>query len=63
MQFLPRYYLFGFTQGSMNNNTALPQTIGWEDTNKGGMGTFDPLAETSLPSLERRGRGWLMMQQ
>ena len=45
MQFLPRYYLFGFTQGSMNNNTALPQTIGWEDTNTGAMGTFDPLAE------------------
>ena len=45
MKFLPRYYLFGFTQGSMNNNTALPQTIGWEDTNSGGMGTFDPLAE------------------
>ena len=45
MKFLPRYYLFGFTQGSMNNNTALPQTIGWEDTNAGGMGTFDPLAE------------------
>ena len=45
MQFLPRYYLFGFSQGSMNNNTALPQTIGWEDTNTGAMGTFDPLAE------------------
>lgn len=45
MKYLPRYYLFGFTQGSMNNNTALPQTIGWEDTNTGSMGTFDPLAE------------------
>ncbi|MBQ7512318.1 MAG: RagB/SusD family nutrient uptake outer membrane protein [Prevotella sp.] len=45
MSFLPRYYLFGFSQGSMNNNTKLPQTIGWEDTNQGGMGTFDPLAE------------------
>ena len=45
IKFLPRYYLFGFSQGSMNNNTKLPQTIGWEDTNQGGMGTFDPLAE------------------
>lgn len=45
MKYLPYYYLFGFTQGSMNNNTALPQTIGWEDTNTGQMGTFDPLAE------------------
>lgn len=45
IKFLPRYYLFGFSHGSMNNNTALPQTIGWEDTNRGGMGTFDPLAE------------------
>ncbi len=46
MNFLPRYYLFGFTEGSMNNNTALPQTIGWEDTNNGGAnGTFDPLSD------------------
>ena len=45
MKYLPRYYLFGFTQGALNNNTALPQTIGWEDTNRGSMGTFDPLAE------------------
>ena len=46
MNYLAKYYLFGFTQGSMNNNTALPQTIGWEDTNHGGAnGTFDPLAE------------------
>jgi len=45
MQFQPYYYLFGFCQSSMNNNTALPQTIGWEDTNTGAMGTFDPLAE------------------
>lgn len=45
MEFKPHYYLFGLTQSAMNNNTALPQTIGWEDTNRGGMGTFDPLAE------------------
>ena len=49
MNFLPRYYLFGFTEGSMNNNTALPQTIGWEDTNNGGAnGTFDPLSDTPV---------------
>ena len=45
MKFLPHYYLFGFTDGAMKDNTALSQTIGWEDINKGGMGTFDPLAE------------------
>lgn len=44
--FLPKYYFLGFTQGAMNQNVNLPQTIGWENTNQGGAnGTFDPLAE------------------
>ena len=44
--FLPKYYFIGFTQGAMNRNINLPQTIGWENTNQGGAnGTFDPLAE------------------
>jgi len=47
MNFLAKYYFFGFTQGSMNNNTMLPQTIGWEDTNNGSKnGTFDPLDDS-----------------
>ncbi len=44
--FLARYYFFGFTQGALNNNTKIQQTIGWEDSNNGNAnGTFDPLAE------------------
>lgn len=46
MNFLPRYYFLGLTQGTQNNNKALEQTIGWEDSQHGGsMGTFDPLAD------------------
>lgn len=44
--FRAKYYLFGFTQGAMNNNSLIEQTIGWEDSNNGfSNGTFDPLAE------------------
>jgi starch-binding outer membrane protein, SusD/RagB family len=46
MDFLPRYYLLGFTSGIQDQNKTLPQTIGWEDyENSGANGTFDPLAE------------------
>lgn len=46
MEFLPRYYFLGLTQGAMDKNKGLQQTIGWENTNEGGAnGTFDPLAE------------------
>lgn len=46
INFLPRYYFLGFSQGAMNNNEGIEQCIGWEDSNNGGtMGTFDPLAE------------------
>lgn len=46
MNFLPRYYFLGLTQGAQNNNKALEQTIGWEDSQHGGSaGTFDPLAD------------------
>ena len=42
-----KYYFLGFSLGAMNRNDArLKQTIGWSD-NRGGTGTFDPLAETS----------------
>lgn len=45
-QFFAKYYFLGLTHGAMNNNTKIEQTIGWEDTNRGGAnGTFDPLAE------------------
>lgn len=43
--FLPKYYLLGFSSGAQDHNKRLPQTIGWEDSNTGSMGTFDPLAE------------------
>ena len=40
-----KYYFLGFSLGAMNRNDArLKQTIGWSD-NRGGTGTFDPLAE------------------
>lgn len=46
MNFLPKYYFLGFTQGAMSSNASLPQNIGWGDYNAGGSnGTFDPLAE------------------
>lgn len=46
INFLPRYYLLGFRQGTLSNMKSVQQTIGWEDSNNGGAnGTFDPLAE------------------
>lgn len=46
IDFQPYYYFMGFSQGALNNNSGIEQTIGWSDTNKGGAaGTFDPLAE------------------
>ena len=45
-KFFAKYYFFGFTQGALNNNSKIRQTIGWEDSNNGNAnGTFDPLAE------------------
>lgn len=43
--FRPEYYFLGFKENMMKKNITLHQTIGWTDTNYGGMGTFDPLAE------------------
>ncbi len=46
ISFLPRYYFLGLSQGALNNNLKIQQTIGWEDSNNGGSaGTFDPFAE------------------
>ncbi len=44
MDFKPQYYIFGFSSGIHSNNSGLEQTMGWNDTQHGGMGTFDPLA-------------------
>ena len=43
--FRPKYYFLGFKSGALNHNTAVEQTIGWDDTRTSGMGTFDPLEE------------------
>ena len=43
--FRPEYYFIGFRASAQVNNTTLLQTIGWTDSQKGGLGTFDPLAE------------------
>jgi hypothetical protein len=46
IDFLPRYYLLGFSSTIQDGNRSLLQTIGWEDYENGGAnGTFDPLAE------------------
>lgn len=46
MNFRPKYYFLGFSQGASSNNIGLLQNIGWADYNNGGaLGTFDPLAE------------------
>lgn len=45
INFLPRYYFLGLRSSAQLNNNTLKQTIGWEDSQTGGMGTFDPLAE------------------
>ena len=44
--FRPKYYFLGLASGAQNSNKHIPQTIGWQDYNNGGiLGTFDPLAE------------------
>lgn len=40
-----KYYFLGFKRSAQQMNSTLLQTIGWEDIVRGGMGTFDPLAE------------------
>lgn len=46
IDFKPHYYFLGLRPGAQNNNTALPQTIGWQNhLTAGTPGTFDPLAE------------------
>ena len=43
--FRPEYYIIGLKASAQVNNTTLLQTIGWTDSQQGGLGTFDPLAE------------------
>ena len=43
--FRPEYYFIGLKSSAQTNNSTLIQTIGWVDSQKGGYGTFDPLAE------------------
>lgn len=43
--FRPEYYIIGLRESAQTNNSTLLQTIGWMDSQKGAMGTFDPLAE------------------
>jgi hypothetical protein len=45
IMFRPEYYLIGLSTSAQTNNSTLIQTIGWTDSQKGSMGTFDPLAE------------------
>lgn len=45
VSFRPEYYFIGLKQSAQTNNSTLIQTIGWLDSQKGAMGTFDPLAE------------------
>lgn len=45
IDFKPQFYILGFTQGVQTSNEGLQQTMGWNDYNTGGQGTFDPLAE------------------
>lgn len=52
INFRPKYYFLGFSQGASSANKGLPQTIGWEDYNTGGMGTYDPFEPTSYWSGE-----------
>ena len=47
INFRPKYYFLGFSQGASSANKGLPQMIGWEDYNTGGMGTYDPFEPTS----------------
>lgn len=41
----PKCYFLGLRENAQQNNVTLEQTIGWDDIVRGGMGTFDPLAE------------------
>lgn len=43
--FKPEFYFIGLKDGAQTKNSSLLQTIGWTDSQRGGMGTFDPLAE------------------
>ena len=43
--FKPHYYFYGLNHRAQNESPTLLQTIGWEDAQRGGTGTFDPLAE------------------
>lgn len=46
IHFYAKYYFLGLSVGAQNrNDSRLEQTIGWDNNNTGGMGTFDPLAE------------------
>lgn len=45
ISFRPEYYFFGLKPSAQTNNVTLLQNIGWQDSQKGAMGTFDPLAE------------------
>ena len=46
INFRPKYYFLGFSQGALDHYADLPQTVGWADYNNGGAnGSFDPLAE------------------
>lgn len=45
VSFRPEYYFIGLRTSAQTNNSTLIQTIGWMDSQKGSMGTFDPLAE------------------
>lgn len=48
MNFRPQYYLLGLSYNAQTKNVELPQTIGWQDYNKGGAnGTFDPLDDSN----------------
>jgi hypothetical protein len=47
INFRPKYYFLGCSQGASSANKGLPQMIGWEDYNTGGMGTYDPFEPTS----------------
>lgn len=44
--FYPRYYFLGFTSDIQTKNSALKQTVGWEDT-FGGSNLFDPLVDAA----------------
>lgn len=45
ISFKPKYYILGFKSNVQENNKEIPQTVGWELSNGGTYGTFDPLAE------------------